>query len=129
MDKKRNRLFRFALAFGCSSVLACGLLFSSCATPTIEVGNPDFTKLRDGSVSGSYVGEMGKAAVTLTVAGGKVTAVRLDSFESSPVGAPAKAILDRVVAKQGLAVDTVSGATYSSKVILRAIQDAVEKGT
>jgi len=103
-------------------------LAASCATPAIEVKSLDFSRLRDGSYEGSYTGSMGKASVSLSVADKKITAVSLTHFESSPVGAPAKAILDRVIAAQSLAVDTISGATYSSKVILRAVQDALEKG-
>ena len=103
-------------------------LAASCATPAIEVKSLDFSRLRDGSYEGSYTGGMGKASVSLVVADRKVTAATLTHFESSPVGAPAKAVLERVLAAQSLAVDGVSGATYSSKVILRAVQDALEKG-
>jgi uncharacterized protein with FMN-binding domain len=103
-------------------------LAASCATPAIEVKNLDFSRLRDGNYQGSYVGSMGKASVSLVVADKKVTAATLTHFESSPVGSPAKAVLARVMAAQSLAVDSVSGATYSSKVILRAVQDALEKG-
>jgi len=103
-------------------------LAASCATPSIEVKSLDFSRLRDGSYEGSYTGSMGKASVSLVVADKKVTRATLTHFESSPVGAPAKAVLERVLAAQSLAVDGVSGATYSSKVILRAVQDALEKG-
>jgi len=104
------------------------LLAASCATPAIEVKSLDFSKLRDGSYEGSYSGSMGAATVSLVVADKKITGATLTRFESSPLGAPAKAVLDRVKESQSLAVDTVSGATYSSKVILRAVQDALEKG-
>jgi uncharacterized protein with FMN-binding domain len=104
------------------------LLASSCATENIEVKSLDFSRLRDGSYEGSYAGKMGAASVSLSVAGGKIAKASLTRFDSSPIGAPAKAVLERVVAAQSLAVDGVSGATYSSKVILRAVQDALEKG-
>jgi uncharacterized protein with FMN-binding domain len=103
------------------------LLAASCATPAIEVKNLDFSRLRDGSYEGSYIGGMGKASVSLVVADRKIASATLTVFESSPIGAPAKVMLDRVKASQSLAVDSVSGATYSSKVILRAVQDALEK--
>lgn len=104
------------------------LLAASCATENIEVKSLDVSRLRDGSYEGSYAGKMGAASVSLAVAGGKIAEASLTRFESSPIGAPAKVMIDRVVAAQSLDVDSVSGATYSSKVILRAVQDALEKG-
>jgi len=41
-------------------------------------------------------------------------------------GKPAEAIVDSVVAAQSLQVDIVSGATLSSKCILKAIEVALE---
>ena len=40
-------------------------------------------------------------------------------------GAPAEAITGKVVEAQSLQVDAISGATYSSKVILQAIENAL----
>ncbi|MBA7580983.1 hypothetical protein ES708_22882 [subsurface metagenome] len=40
-------------------------------------------------------------------------------------GAPAEMIASKVVEAQTLEVDVVSGATYSSKVILKAIENAL----
>jgi uncharacterized protein with FMN-binding domain len=42
-------------------------------------------------------------------------------------GQGAEIIPDKVMEVQSLKVDSVSGATYSSKVILKAIQDALLK--
>ena len=41
-------------------------------------------------------------------------------------GGEAEAILDTVIDAQSLQVDVISGATYSSKVILLAIEDALK---
>jgi uncharacterized protein with FMN-binding domain len=43
------------------------------------------------------------------------------------MGRPAEAITERVVAAQTTQVDAVSGATGSSRVILKAIENAVHK--
>lgn len=104
------------------------LLAAACATPAIEVRDLDFASIRDGSYEGSYKGSMGAASVRIVIAAGRASSASLTSFNSSPVGAPAKAIVGRVLERQSLAVDSVSGATYSSRVILRAFQDALEKG-
>lgn len=108
--------------------LAAALGLSACATPPIEVGRPDFSRLADGTYAGSYAGSMGKASVTASLAGGRMLALELTAFESSPLGAKAaKAIPGRVLEAQGLGVDLVSGASYSSKVILKAVEDALAK--
>ncbi|NLN06880.1 MAG: FMN-binding protein [Firmicutes bacterium] len=45
-------------------------------------------------------------------------------------GAAAEKITDRIIAEQSLKVDTISGATYSSKVILKSVKKAlVQAGT
>ena len=44
------------------------------------------------------------------------------------MGNKAETIVDDVVDKQTLDVDTVSGATVSSKVILKSIENALLKG-
>lgn len=122
MDAIMKRGGRVALA----TLLA--LLCLSCATPTVEVGVLDFSKVADGAYTGSYKGQMGSATVSARIEGGRLGSLELTSLESSPIGAPAKAIIDRVLSAQSLAVDSISGATYSSRVILRSIQDALEKG-
>ncbi len=40
----------------------------------------------------------------------------------------AEKIPDKVLEEQSLQVDIVSGATFSSKVILKAVEDALNKG-
>jgi len=42
---------------------------------------------------------------------------------------PAEAIVPRVIETQSLGVDVISGATHSSLTILKAIENALEKGT
>ena len=43
-------------------------------------------------------------------------------------GKKAESIIDSVIKKQSLKVDAVSGATVSSNVILKAIENALKKG-
>jgi len=62
--------------------------------------------------------------LTVTVAGGKITAIDIQRHDHGR-GAAAEKITDRIIAEQSLQVDTISGATYSSKVILKAIEKAL----
>ena len=67
------------------------------------------------------------AKVRVSVRGGRLTDIRLLSHMHGP-GHGADAILERVLASQSLGVDAVSGATYSSKVVLKAIETALNQG-
>jgi len=43
------------------------------------------------------------------------------------LGGKAESIVDDVIAKQSLDVDVVTGATYSSSTILKAIEDSLSQ--
>jgi len=105
--------------------IGMALSMTGCKMPSIDIGTVDFASLADGSYEGSYKAGMGSATVKVGVGGGKVTGIELVAFDSSPIGKPATAMTGRVVERQGLDADCVSGATYSSKVILKAIENAL----
>ncbi len=60
----------------------------------------------------------------MTVKNHQITEIELVKHKSGR-GAPAEIIPSKVVEAQTLQVDAVSGATYSSKVILKAIENAL----
>jgi uncharacterized protein with FMN-binding domain len=109
-------------------ILAAAILamtaLTSCVMPTIELGDPDFSALPDGTYRGSFDGGLVKAEVELYSSSGAITDIRLLRHDCGK-GKPAGIIVERVMQAQSLRVDTVSGATYSSKVILRAIENAI----
>jgi uncharacterized protein with FMN-binding domain len=65
--------------------------------------------------------------VRVSVRDGRITEIKLLRHSHGP-GHGADAIVDRVVASQSLRVDAVSGASYSSKVVLKAIETALNQG-
>lgn len=88
------------------------------------VSNVDLSKIEDGVYVGSYKSFPVAAEVKVTVDNHKITEIELVKHNNGQ-GASAEIIPDRVVEAQTLEVDIVSGATYSSKVILKAIEDAL----
>ena len=74
-------------------------------------------------------GMFGDVVATVTVEGGKISAVEQSNYaETSYVGVPAmETIIEEVVATQSLDVDTVAGATASCHAILLAILNACEQ--
>lgn len=89
----------------------------------------DFNKLADGVYHGSYAGGMYKWRVNecdVTVENGRVTGIqRIMSNDPGSENAPAEALYDRVIQAQSLQVDTISGATLTSKAYLQAVENAL----
>lgn len=87
-----------------------------------------FGSLKDGAYEGLQDNMIVKAKVSVDVAGGRMAGGRLLEYSHGPGAAPGvEALFDRVAAAQSLGVDVVSGATTSSKVILKAVEAALRK--
>lgn len=96
-------------------------------TPTEQYD--DQQKLKDGVWTGSARGFGGTIKVKVTVKGGKMTKIEVTSHsgESDSYFKKAKKIIPRMLKKGSPNVDTVSGATYSSKGIREAVKKALKK--
>ncbi|MDD3240790.1 MAG: FMN-binding protein [Lachnospira sp.] len=79
---------------------------------------------------GVYVGDCNVgyiyAKVRVTVADHKLVKTELLEHRTER-GKPAEVILDTMVSQQKTEVDAVSGATNSSKVIMRAVENALRE--
>ncbi len=84
----------------------------------------DLEQIDDGTYAGEYDTGIIKAQVKVEVKDHKIVAVEIVEHISG-WGGEAVNITDRIVAAQSLQVDTISGATLSSKVILKAVEDAL----
>lgn len=84
----------------------------------------DLTTLEDGTYTGSYQSFPVMAEVEVTINSHKITGIKLVKHINGQ-GKPAEVITDKVLEAQSLNVDSISGATYSSKVILMAIGNAL----
>ena len=91
----------------------------------------NFSKLNDGTYIGEYEGGMYKwraNKVQVTVTSGKVSDIKL--LSSSDPGAKNTGqapLYDRVIEAQSLQVDTISGATLTSKAYLQAVENALKQ--
>ena len=89
----------------------------------------NFGKLNDGTYHGVYAGGMYKWRANecdVTVSSGKVTDIQL-AASKDPGGKNTQhqVLYDRVVQAQSLQVDTISGATLTSKAYLQAVENAL----
>lgn len=93
----------------------------------VGINNVDLYKVRDGEYSGEYnFKEIIGAKVKVTISNNKITNIDLIEHKYG-FGNKAEAITSRVIDSQSLNVDVVSGATASSTVILKSIENALTK--
>lgn len=89
------------------------------------ISDIDLSQIGDGIYKGSYEVFPVAAEVKVRVENHSITEIELVKH-SNGQGAAAEVIPHKVMEAQSLQVDTVSGATYSSKVILKAIEYALK---
>jgi len=90
-----------------------------------EIAVINLSTLEDGSYDGTYKAFPIDVELTVNISDHAIQSVDLIKHFNGQ-GEAAEAILEDVVKAQSLQVDTVSGATYSSKVILKAIEAALQ---
>ena len=94
----------------------------------IEVGTVDLREVSDGQYIGEYQpNKLVQAVVEVEVKNHSLTEIKLVEHDNWR-GGKAEVIPERVLEAQSLEVDTVSGATVSSKTILKAVEIALKKG-
>lgn len=92
----------------------------------IQLQNVDLSKLNDGKYIGKCDAEVISAEVEITINDNKIEDIEILNHKNDR-GEPAESIVNEVIKQQKITVDTVSGATNSSKVILKAIENALEE--
>jgi uncharacterized protein with FMN-binding domain len=107
------------------------VLFTGCKFIE-EINNLTIDDIKPASVKdGEYTGTESvfpvTATVVVTVKAGAIADIKLTEHGHGP-NHGADAIVDRVIAAQSLMVDAVSGSTYSSKVVRKAIELALKQG-
>ncbi len=97
------------------------------AVEEITIGEIDLSKIPDGTYAGSAEAVWVGATVEVTVNDHRITDIKLDHRHGQ--GEAAEVITDHVLEAQSLQVDIISGVTSSSKVILKAIENALLSAT
>lgn len=105
---------------------------------SLTIGDIDFTRLRDGTYIGEYTGTNGSSRNTMvkvTISGSKITEITilkgaLDSEGNSVAltgGMTIDDLFQKVLESESLQVDTISGATLTSKAHLKALENALTR--
>jgi len=112
-----------SIVFICVLILGC-----STAYKNLTAKMPDLTIKTDGIYRGIYdlSGTPVKVVLDVTIQDHKITGIKIVEHFCSPIGKKAEKIIDRIIEVQSLDVDVVSGATGSSKSIIKAVENALQ---
>jgi uncharacterized protein with FMN-binding domain len=106
------------------------VLIFSCSTAykTIQATLPDLSAKPDGVYRGEYsmAKSPNKAVLDVTLQNQVITAINIVEHSCSPIGKKAEKITENIIKQQKLNVDAISGATSSSKTILKAVENALQ---
>lgn len=84
----------------------------------------DLSKIPDGTYSGKYSTFPVLAEVEVLIENGQINTIKILKHNNGK-GEDAEGIINEVIEEQRIDVDIVSGATYSSVVIKKAIENAL----
>ena len=129
MKNFKKILLIFLIFILCAGVFAYSKInsISKKSVNSIEISDLDLSTVKDGTYLGEYTSSPCAAKVEVTIKNHQIKSINLIEHQKG-LGGKAETILDDVVKSQSLEVDTVSGATLSSKVILKSIENAIVKG-
>jgi len=89
----------------------------------------DLSRVRDGKYQAQSIGYAGDVHVEVTVAGGRIEAVRVTEHKEKQFYSALTDTPKQIIAKQGVTgIDAVSGATITSEAIINATARALSKG-
>jgi len=130
MKKRRIRTFLIVFLVLFSLTLIGAFLFNSMQKGldqllTSEMTEIDLSALEDGTYLGTYRQLPVSVKLEVTVLTHDITAIKILEHINGQ-GTAGEGIIDNVIAEDSVLVDSVAGATYSSKVILLAVKDAIE---
>ena len=91
----------------------------------ISVSIPDLSDIQNGNYIGEYSIVPVYVKVEVSVNNHQITDIVILRHDNG-LGSAAESIVNDVVVEQSLDIDAVSGATVSSKCILKAIKNAIE---
>lgn len=90
----------------------------------LEINEVDLTSIPDGTYTGTCDVDFIAATVEVAVADHQITNINLLKHHNEK-GGPAEALIPKIVDTQSLDVDAIAGASNSSKVIKKAIENAL----
>lgn len=94
----------------------------------MKIEDVDLNNVKNGTYSGDYNYGAFYCAVEVTVLNHKISDIKIVENEDTKYAKKAEDVILKVIEKQKVNVDTVSGATTTSKALLKATENALRKG-
>ena len=93
-----------------------------------ETNNTVDSKYDDGTYTGTASGYRGQISVSVTVSGGSITDITVTSAKDDQqfLSQAKDGVIPAIISQQSTDVNTVSGATFSSRGIINAVKNALE---
>ena len=88
------------------------------------IKTPDLTDISNGDYIGEYSVAPVRVKVSVTIADHEITGIKILEHDNG-LGSAAESIVNDIVAAQSLETDAISGATVSSRCILKAVENAI----
>lgn len=92
---------------------------------SIGIQDIDLSKIEDGNYEGSYESFPVSVEVNVEVKNHEIIDIKILKHVNGQ-GGPAEKITEHIIEAQSLKVDAIAGATYSSMVIIKAVEDALK---
>ncbi len=126
MKTKRKRKLALLVMLGILTLLLVLCVVTLFLPKPLNVANSKFnlTEIDDGIYQGECENGLVFAKLEVEVQNHEIVDVRILKHRNG-LGSDAEAIVDSVISGQSIEVDAVSGATMSSKTILKAIEEAL----
>ncbi|TVQ35784.1 MAG: FMN-binding protein [Spirochaetaceae bacterium] len=79
--------------------------------------------------SGSGEGYYADLTVAVGVSGDRIVSIKVTDHDDTPglADAAIETVIDRIISAQSTDIDTVSGATYTSKGVIDAVREALQQ--
>ncbi|MPM51118.1 hypothetical protein SDC9_97865 [bioreactor metagenome] len=92
---------------------------------TVEINSVDISKLEDGTYVGKYSKDRWTSEVEVSVKNKKIENIKVLSQPLTPD--VSSELSEKIIEKQNVNVDVISGATVSSKAYLKSVENALNK--
>ena len=120
-----KKVFPFATAI-LITAFVCFAIFALLLRPqTLEIGTVDLNTVADGEYIGVCQNKILIAVVKVRVQNHEIMDIEVLEHKASYMG-QAERIAGEVCAEQTLEVDAISGATFTSDTVLKAIENALK---
>jgi uncharacterized protein with FMN-binding domain/ferredoxin len=118
--------------FGADALTKSGIISNQSAILSNGTLDSTSSKYKDGTYTGSGIGFKGRTTkVSVTITDGKIINIETLSYgdDREYYERASQSVTKGIISKQSTSVDTVSGATYSSKGIISAVENALSQAT